>query len=126
RTSRNRPPLLASPAGPRCRSRAFSRARSRGDPAPRRRGSRACRRSRIGWGGFLFPPGASRRPRPSASGRCSRCRPPEPSFRGELHAEHALPELGQLIARLGGLLELEVPGEVEHLLLERLDLAREL
>src|ERR1700682_2693089 len=47
-------------------------------------------------------------------------------LRRKLNAERALLELGELVPRARGLLELEIARELEHLLLECLDLAREL
>src|SRR5712671_2991651 len=47
-------------------------------------------------------------------------------FRRQLDAKDALPQFRQLISRARGLLELEVARVLQHLLLERLDLAREL
>src|SRR5690242_11521984 len=47
-------------------------------------------------------------------------------LRSQLDTEHPLLELGQLVAHLGGLLELEVASVLQHLLLEYLDLARKL
>src|SRR5204863_7966270 len=44
----------------------------------------------------------------------------------ELHAEHPLLQLPQPVACRSRVLELEVPGVLQHLLLERLDLARDL
>src|SRR6266513_5390536 len=49
-----------------------------------------------------------------------------PSFGGERHPEHALLELAELVARLRRLLELKVLRVLEHLLLQRTDLARDL
>src|SRR5207302_9459576 len=48
------------------------------------------------------------------------------SYGHERHAEDAFFQLGELIARPGRLLELEVLGVLHHLLLARLDLTREL
>src|SRR3954470_16783836 len=44
----------------------------------------------------------------------------------ELHAEDALLQLAEPVARRSRVLELEVPGVLQHLLLERLDLACDL
>jgi len=61
-------------------------------------------------------------------GQVKRCRAAAttPSFGGERHSEHALLELAELVARLRRLLELEVLRVLEHLLLQRLDLACDL
>src|SRR4051812_3313295 len=47
-------------------------------------------------------------------------------FRSQLDTEHLLFQLSQLITRPRRFLELQVLGMRQHLLLERLDLAREL
>src|SRR5438477_8708820 len=47
-------------------------------------------------------------------------------FRSQLDTKHLLLQLGELVACARRLLELEVPGMRQHLLLERLDLARQL
>src|SRR5260221_14189764 len=47
-------------------------------------------------------------------------------FRRQLDAKDALPQFRQLISRARGLLERAVARVLQHLLLERLDLAREL
>src|SRR5258708_38317687 len=47
-------------------------------------------------------------------------------FRRQLDAKDPLPQFRELISRARGLLELEVARVLQHLLLERLDLARKL
>ena len=64
--------------------------------------------------------GRGRRRAPERPGRRLKT---HPSFGGERHPEHPLLELAELVARLRRLLELEVLRVLEHLLLQRLDLA---
>src|SRR6266513_982444 len=101
-------------------------------PSAARRSTSACR-MRMAWpsspgvtGTTTENPRLSARREPGRSRRVIPASMATPSFGGERHPEHALLELAELVARLRRLLELQVLRVLEHLLLQRPDLARDL